>query len=156
MLVPELAGWGSCCSEEMCGEAVSRECSGTTCWCVKADLQGPWWCCEWAAIFTALPCQMPILVLPPLGPLSLAYTILQRNFCSHGGALTHDITIHFFRVIPFPSTSHLGWILVSGAAWKPYRLSGPGFTCRLLNFWHILSTGAALCLLTKQRSHPDC
>ncbi|XP_046539282.1 Fanconi anemia group A protein isoform X4 [Equus quagga] len=33
----------------------------------------------------------------PLVPFSLACTVLQRNFCSQGGALSHDITVHFFR-----------------------------------------------------------
>lgn len=38
----------------------------------------------------------------PVRASSLASTVVQRNF-SHDGALTHDITAHFFRVISFPS-----------------------------------------------------
>lgn len=62
-----------------------------------------------APVFTV--CFLPQLNLSrcrpcpssPLVPFSLACTVLQRNFCSQGGALSHDITVHFFRVIPFPS-----------------------------------------------------
>lgn len=38
----------------------------------------------------------------PLALFSLVCAVLQRNFCCHGSALTHDITVHFFRVICCP------------------------------------------------------
>lgn len=44
---------------------------------------------------------------PTLVLFSLACAVLQRNICSHGGTLSHDITLHFFRVIALPSVPAL-------------------------------------------------
>lgn len=60
-------------------------------------------------------------------PSSPASTILQRNF-SHDGALTHDITAHFFRVIPVPSTPPVS--LLRPLAWPLCIQWFPGSTCK--------------------------
>ena len=60
-------------------------------------------------------------------PFSLASTILQRNF-SHDGALTHDITVHFFRVIPVPTTPPMS--LLRPLAWPSCMQWLPRSTCK--------------------------
>ncbi|XP_057390983.1 Fanconi anemia group A protein isoform X2 [Balaenoptera acutorostrata] len=57
-------------------------------------LRGPWRCHPPVCPYVVEPraAARPVLHVPS----SLASTVLQRNF-SHDGALTHDITAHFFR-----------------------------------------------------------
>lgn len=65
------------------------------------------------AVSTAKASRHTLPPLPPPAPLvpfSLAYALLQRNFCSHGSALTHDITVHFFRVILLPPAPPTTWL----------------------------------------------
>lgn len=91
--------------------------------------------------------RLPTSVHRP--PSSLASTILQRNF-SHDGALTHDITAHFFRVIPVPSTPPMS--LLRPLAWPLHMQWLPGSMCKLSG--GISSPGASQHLRTKQRPIP--
>ena len=94
-------------------------------------------------------------------PSSLASTVLQRNF-SHDGALTHDITAHFFRVISFPSAPPASLLRPQG--WALACVAAPGAWVHVQTLCVGVSppAGAPQRLFTKQRPlpgsrpDPDC
>lgn len=78
------------------------------------------------------------LVLPQRLHNQLHGTAFQRNFCCHGGALTQDMTLHFFRV-----GSPLGPRGLR--ALRLELLSSPGPSL----------AGALPCVCPQQRPRPD-